>query len=155
MATKKIKSRSAGKQTPSKKVIKLPNVVPELPPHANLFDQAMFAEKQGDNATAIKNYEKLLQEKKPNLEVYKRLMIIYRKSKEPKLELKIINEGIKAFEEFYKPVSAGKHKTIVSLSNKISQLTGLTDKKGKSLLDREPIASWKKRKASVIKKIKG
>lgn len=141
--------------TSKAKIISLVKPEPELPVHANLFDQALYAEKKGDTPGAIKKYEKLLADKKPNIEVYKRLMIIYRKLKEPKQELRIINEGIKAFEEFYKPDAAGKHKTIVSLSNRISQLTGLTDKKGKSLLDREPIAGWKKRKAVVTKKIKG
>ena len=80
-------------------------------------------------------------------------MMIYRKKKDYKNELRVINEGIKVFRELYTPSSAGKNRNVIKLSRQLSMVTGLTDKKGKSLYDAEPIGKWKKRKQVVLKKL--
>ncbi len=85
---------------------------------------------------------------------YDLLMMLFRKQKDYKKELRIIKEGIKVFEEFYKSQLHNKSKTITALSNKLSKSTGLADKKGNSLYNPEPIARWKKRQLMAEKKIK-
>ena len=80
-----------------------------------------------------------------NQKAYSRLMIIYRKQKESGKELAVINKAIKTFEQAYRSKKATNPK-IQSLSRQLNRQLGLTDSKGKALADREPIASWKKRK---------
>ena len=106
-----------------------------------------------DNPEAIRGYEEVI-EKDPLAEkAYDRLMILYRKEKDYKKELKLINAGIKAFESFYKSKKSGSRK-IAEISKKLNRSFGFTDKKGNAVYDPEPIARWKKRKLTVEKRIK-
>ena len=105
-----------------------------------------------DDAAGI--YEQLVEQDNLNEYAYERLMIIYRKQQLYKDELRTINAGIKAFENFYHSKLKGKSKKITELSNALLKSTGLLDKKGNTLYDPEPIGKWKKRKAVVEKKIK-
>jgi hypothetical protein len=125
----------------------------EPPAKNDLQGRAAYMEKTGDLEEAARLYEKLLKEKPAHEDNYSRLMIIYRKQKDLKNELRVINSGIKFFQELYTPTSIGKHKNVIKLSKQLSLLTGLTDKKGKSLYDAEPIGKWKKRKEVVLKKL--
>ena len=87
---------------------------------------------------------------------YDRLMIIYRKNKEYKKEKAVIIKAIKAFEQFYKSTSkAPRSKKIILLSKAFMKSTGLADKKGKLLYQKEPLARWNKRKVVVEKKLEG
>ena len=126
---------------------------PELPAKDDLQGMAKYMENEGNLAEAAKLYEVILKAHPGNEHSYNRLMMIYRKQKDFKKELKVINDGIKTFQELYTPSSVGKHKNIVKLSKQLNMLTGLTDKKGKSLYDAEPIGKWKKRKQVVLKKL--
>jgi tetratricopeptide (TPR) repeat protein len=122
-----------------------------LPP----LEQAVLYEKSGEYEKAIDIYESLVRERPSNEMLYNRLMIIYRKQKEYRKELKTIIAGIKAFEELYTP-NTGRHgKNVAKISLALARSTGLIDKKGKNLFDPEPIAKWKKRKALVEGKLKG
>ena len=117
-----------------------------------LLEKASEAETREDWEEAAKLYEKVI--KKDQLEefAYNRLFISYRKLGEYKKELDAIDAGIEAFEKFYashRPKKTGKVSTI---SNKLNKSLGLTDKKGNSLYDPEPIGKWKRRKAVVEKK---
>jgi hypothetical protein len=113
--------------------------------------EAQEAEEKEDISLAIKDYEEAI-EKDPLAEkAYDRLMILYRKEKEYKKELKLINSGIKAFESFYKSRKSGSKK-IAEISKKLNKSFGFTDKKGNAVYDPEPIARWKKRKLTVEKR---
>jgi tetratricopeptide (TPR) repeat protein len=102
---------------------------------------------------AAKIYEKLVKADAVNEHAWNRLMIIYRKLKDHKKELVAINAAIAAFENRYKkPKSAGKKLTL--LSTAILKATGLSDKKGNSLYEPEPLGRWKKRKSIVLKRLK-
>jgi hypothetical protein len=84
-------------------------------------------------------------------------MIIYRKLKRYRDELRIINKGIKVFEDVYKKPAArkgGKQEKLATLSNAFMKSAGLKDKKGNLVYVPEPIARWTKRKAVVEKKLK-
>ena len=119
----------------------------------DIIDQADEAARSGEQDKAVKLYQKALQENALNEYVYTRLMILYRKEKDFKNELRVINAGIKAFENFYKPKTKSRSRLVTSLSLKLNRLVGLTDRKGKNTYDPEPLAKWKKRKEIVRKKI--
>jgi len=117
------------------------------------IEEASEAEEKKDISAAIKDYEEAIKLNPLAEKAYDRLMIIYRKEKDYKKELKLINTGIKSFESFYKSKKS-RSKKIADISNKLNRSFGFTDKKGNAVYDPEPIAKWKKRKAVVEKKIK-
>lgn len=121
--------------------------------HENLR-LAKQAESEDDYEEAIELYQQVVKADNVNEPAYERLMILYRRLKFYKEELKVINAGIKAFEKLHKPAGkSAKAKKIAALSQKLLRSTGLADKKGNMLYEPEPIARWKKRKAVVEKKL--
>jgi hypothetical protein len=128
-----------------------------MPEKDNLPDKiaaASVAEINGKTDEAISLYKEVVKDSPLNENAYNRLMILYRKNKDFKNELRIINAGIKAFENFYKPKTKGRTKIITSISNKLNKLIGLIDKKGNHTYEPEPLGKWKKRKGIVAKKVK-
>jgi tetratricopeptide (TPR) repeat protein len=120
------------------------------------IDLARAAESEDRLEEAAKIYEEIFVQEPLNETVANRLMIIYRKLKLFKKELKVINKGVKSFEAFYRSRSRHrKNKAIAELSSALSIKTGLTDKKGNAAFEPEPIAKWKKRKLVVEKKLAG
>ena len=115
--------------------------------------EALRAEEKEDVALAIKDYEEAIQKDPLAEKAYDRLMILYRKDKNYKKELQLINSGIKAFETFYRSRKTGSKK-IAEISKKLNRSFGFTDKKGNAVYDPEPISRWKKRKITVEKRIK-
>jgi hypothetical protein len=91
---------------------------------------------------------------------YDRLMIYYRKQKEYKKELQLINRALKVFGDHLKEQAshvlstARSSSTIKRLSEKISKSAGLIDKKGNPTYLPEPLSRWTKRKKTVEQKIK-
>lgn len=91
---------------------------------------------------------------------YDRLMIYYRKQKEYKKELNLIDQALKVFGDQLKKQAtqlfeaARSRAAIKRLSDKFSKLSGLTDKKGNPKYLPEPLARWTKRKHTVQQKIK-
>lgn len=116
------------------------------------IEEAEDAEEK-DISQAIKEYEEVIQKDPLAEKAYNRLMILYRKEKDYKKELRLINSGIKAFENFYRSKKTGSKK-IAEISKKLNRSFGFTDKKGNAVYDPEPIARWKKRKVTVEKRIK-
>lgn len=86
-----------------------------------------------------------------NQKAYMRLMIIYRKEKKYEKELAIIDKAIKAFEAVYQSKKSS-NKKIQSISRSLNRQLGLTDSKGKAVYSGEPIAGWKKRRETVVKR---
>jgi len=121
-----------------------------------VLQQALAAEKNNDLKMAEALYKKQLQQKAFNAALYTRLMIIYRKQKKYKEELDLINKGLQHFKnnETKKLSSKKISPSIKKLSNNLNRKLGLTDKKGNSVYEPEPIPTWKKRKTTVEKKIK-
>jgi tetratricopeptide (TPR) repeat protein len=103
---------------------------------------------------AAEAYEKVIKNDSVNERAYNRLMIIYRKLKEPEKELTVINKGIKAFEHLNHIPEKDHDKKVVNLSRSLMKLTGLADKKGKLLYLPEPLGKWQKRKMIIEKKLK-
>jgi hypothetical protein len=116
-------------------------------------ERAQQAEEAENNDLAIKEYEEILKVDPLHEYAYTRLMILFRKNKNSKREMEIINSGIKEYEKFYKS-RGGKSRKISEISNKLNKAIGLIDRKGQNVYDPEPIATWKKRKAVLEKKKK-
>ncbi len=122
------------------------------PPKSNPLALARYLENNEQLEEAATYYEKYLEKQPHDVLPYQRLMIIFRKLKDVKNELRIIDRGIQSFTALYTPASAGKNSSVVKLSKQLNILTGLTDKKGNSLHDAGPIGKWKSRKALLLKK---
>ncbi|HEV8286537.1 MAG TPA: hypothetical protein VGQ09_19645 [Chitinophagaceae bacterium] len=119
-------------------------------------DTAKQAEKDGDVNKAIKLYEQNIKEDYADEFAFERLMIIYRKQKEYKDEMRVINRGIEVFEQTMKDHlthSLSRHvdgKKLEQLSNAILKKTGFK-KDGFHFPD--PIDKWIKRKEILEKKL--
>ncbi|RYG53293.1 MAG: hypothetical protein EOO01_04705 [Chitinophagaceae bacterium] len=121
----------------------------------DLFAQAEQQEKNGELKTAASLYLRYLKKIPGSEQAYSRLMIIYRKQKDPAKELEIIDKGIKTFQEiFQKTIKVAPSKKTIEISKKLMKSMGLTDKKGKELFEREPLAKWNKRKMLLEKRQK-
>ena len=111
-------------------------------------------EKAGEVDKAINAYEKVIKKNPLQEQAYERLMIIYRKQKEHKKELAIIKAGIAAFNKFYATaMKPSTDKKVISISRALLKSTGLADKKGNPLFQREPIGKWARRAAVVKNKL--
>ena len=99
--------------------------------------------------------EKTIRSNPGNEKALNRLMVIYRKLKEPVKELKVINTAIKTFEAKFKERQPVYNKKITTLSKALLKATGLADKKGNNLYEPGDLSKWKKRKALLLRKNKG
>jgi len=117
-----------------------------------LISKAEEAEKT-DPSLAIETYKQIVEKDPLQTRAYDRLMILYRKEKDYKKELSIINSGIKTFEKFYKDQLGKPSKKISEISKQLNKAFHLIDKKGNSLYAPEPIDRWQKRKEVVEKKM--
>ena len=120
---------------------------------------AQEAESAGDFTTAIRLYEENIIQDVADPFAFDRLMIIYRKQKSYKDELRVIKRGIQLFKEQEKKhlqqnIAQHKNKNnLVKLSNAFMIGAGLVDKKGNDKHIPEPINKWTKRQAVVEKKL--
>lgn len=120
------------------------------------LSKARDAESAGKLEDAAGHYEQLIKDNSSDEFVFDRLMILYRKLKLYKEELRTINKGIKVFEDIYKKRTgrkSAKQEKLTTLSNAFMKSAGLKDKKGNLLYMPEPLSRWMKRKAVVEKKL--
>ena len=121
----------------------------------NWLAGAKELERSGELDKAAIVFEKVIKKSPLNQYAYDRLMIIYRKKKEYKKEKSIIVAGIGAFEQFYKKNSKLTiTPKIAALSKAILKASGLADKTGELLNNREPLRRWHKRKQVIEKKLR-
>jgi hypothetical protein len=99
-----------------------------------------------------KKLEKLVLRHPTDAVACNRLMMIYRKLKEPGKELKILNKTIKAFGAKFENMAPAYDKKIISLSKALRKMTGLADEKGNNLYEWGELDKWKKRKKNLLKK---
>jgi hypothetical protein len=119
--------------------------------------KAKEAEDDDDIERAADLYEQVIKDEHADEFPYDRLMVIYRKLKRYKDELRVINSGIKSFENHFlkKPgKQSSKKMQLTKLSNAFMKTAGLTDKKGNNIYYPEPIAKWRKRKKVVEGRMK-
>ena len=111
-------------------------------------------EKEGKLEDAAEGYEHILKEHPLNLRANDRLMIIYRKLKQFDKELQTVEKAIAAFEEKFNTDKKTYNKRIAALSRSLSKATGLLDKKGNNLYEPGELAKWKRRRDTLLKKLK-
>ncbi|MDQ6763575.1 MAG: hypothetical protein M3015_13225 [Bacteroidota bacterium] len=119
----------------------------------SILQQASEFEKKEEDNKAIELYQDITKRDNLNINAYNKLMKLFRKSKEYKKELNVINTAIKSYEAYYKKHRPKHSQTVDDLSSKLNKSLGLVDKRGVSLNDPEPIGKWKKRKEIVEKKL--
>ena len=105
--------------------------------------QAGELEKQGRLEEAAEVYEAAIRSKPHDEHPYQRLMIIYRKLKQPKDEVRVIKAGLSVFESLY--LKKSRNKKLTALSNALMKSAGLSHSKGKPVYFPEPINKWRKR----------
>ena len=118
---------------------------------------AMQAEREEDVNKAIRFYEQNIREDHADKFAFERLMVIYRKDKEYKNELRVIKRGIEVFQKKFK--ERVKHslarrvsdKKLEQLSNAIIKISG---QKKEELHFPDPVDKWLKRKEIVEKKLR-
>lgn len=122
----------------------------------NWLVKARELERDGEFQKAAAAYEKVIKSDPTNEYAYDRLMILYRKNREYSKEKALINTGLKAFRELYKTTSRlPTSRKLTALSNALMKATGLADKRGKAIYEREPLGRWSKRLKVVERKLKG
>jgi tetratricopeptide (TPR) repeat protein len=118
--------------------------------------EARQAEHDDDPGEAIKLYEQNVKEDYADDFAFERLMILYRKQKRYKDELRIVNRAIDVFEESLKTHlhdSLARHthgKKLEQISKAIIKKSGLQKEE---FHFPDPIDKWMKRKAIVEKKL--
>jgi tetratricopeptide (TPR) repeat protein len=118
------------------------------------------AEASGDIDAAIKLYEKNIKRGLADSFPFDRLMVIYRKQKSYKEELRVINRAIEVFtgkieKEQQRMLKRIKNKTqLKKLSTVLGKKTGLMNKKGTDLYVPAPVDRWLKRKEVVLKRMR-
>jgi len=124
-------------------------------PYKELIRQAEELERDGELEKAAPLYEDALKQHPLEELPYTRLMIIYRKLKNYEAELKIINKGLKAFQDHYdekEEKQLKKHPKLEQLSKAFMKTTtGKT--KSSYMYYPEPIPKWTLRKKTVEKKL--
>jgi tetratricopeptide (TPR) repeat protein len=125
--------------------------------HINNLQLAEEEEQKGNIDKAIQYYEDAIKDERADELPYNRLMILYRKEKKYKDELRIISKGIKVFTAFYKKSTSdrSKGKKLSDLSEAFMKSAGLKDKDGELVYQPEPIGKWTKRREVVEGKMKG
>ena len=111
-------------------------------------------EADGSFDDAIEAYENDLRANRLHENSWHRLMVLYRKQKLYDKEWKLLGEAIETYEKFYQPGNKKAHgKKVLSISKALMKSTGLTDTKGRSTYQPEPLGKWYKRKATLQKKL--
>lgn len=107
-----------------------------------------------DLKEAAKKWEKIIRDHPTNAAAYDGLMKIYRKQKDLKKELGILNKAIRVFDETFRKKQVAFDRKVVLISKKLLKATGLADKQGENIYRLGELARWSKRKALVERKIK-
>lgn len=126
---------------------------------AENIQQGAAAEAEGNTKRAVELYETSIKKGVADPFPFDRLLVIYRKQKKLKDELRVILRGIEVFNqqlEEQQQYLLGRRKNVnvlKRLSKAFSKTSGLTDKKGNLIYLPGPLAKWLRRKKLVEKKI--
>lgn len=127
---------------------------------AEYIEHGAAAEADGNTERAVELYENSIKKGIADPFPFDRLLIIYRKQKKYKDELRVIQRGIEVFnEQLEKQQNKLLKRTknaasLKRLSNAFGKSSGLTDKKGKLAVLPGPLSKWLRRKKVVEQKLK-
>jgi len=122
--------------------------------YTDLIREARQHEEEGALEIAAAEYEKAIRQEPLEEAPYFRLMVIYRKLKDPTKELKAINKGLDVFMSAYDrrlEKYRGENRLGKASKALLKTVTGSTKVK---ISYPEPIPKWLKRKETVEKKLR-
>ncbi len=123
----------------------------------DLLEQAQQLEAESRLPEAAAHYSKAISADPLNTFAYNRLMIIFRKQKEYRKELTVINKAIKTYEDSLRQEQQAwlkNNRKMARLSKALAHSLGLIDPKGKPLHEDRMVSSWRKRRELVMGKLK-
>jgi tetratricopeptide (TPR) repeat protein len=123
--------------------------------YTELIEQARMVEAEGELEKAASIYEEAIRQDPMDEFPYNRLMIIYRKFKQPKNEYRVINKALEVYVSYYdKKLKPYTTNTKIGQLSKalLKSVTGSTKKTSYTSYP-EPIPRWTLRKKAVEKKI--
>lgn len=122
--------------------------------YTDLLKEARQLEDEGSMEPAAAGYERAIRQSPLEEEPYFRLMVLYRKLKEPEKELKAIEKGLKVFISAYDrrlKKYSGQDRLGKASKALLRTITGSTKLK---INYPDPIPKWMKRKETVEKKLR-
>jgi len=123
--------------------------------YTELIEEARNVEADGELEKAASIYEQAIRQHPMDEFPYNRLMIIYRKFKQPKNELRVIKKALEVYTAFYdKKLKPYTSNTKVGQLSKalLKSVTGSAKKTSYTSYP-EPIPRWTLRKKAVEKKL--
>ncbi|KAA2240283.1 hypothetical protein F0L74_29400 [Chitinophaga agrisoli] len=123
----------------------------------DLLEQAQQLEAEDRLPEAAGYYTKVITADPLNTHAYNRLMIIFRKQKEYRKELTVINKAIKTYEDSMRQEQQAwlkNNRKMARLSKALAHSLGLIDPKGKPLHEDRMVSTWRKRRELVTQKLK-
>ncbi len=123
----------------------------------NLHVQAKEAEQAGETEEAAKIYSQALKNDPMDDIAYNRLMVYYRRQKDYKMELKIIQAAIAAHLRHAQETGQQwlkKNKKTARTAKALVKSLGLVDRRGLPKLETHQLATWRKRMTVVRKRMK-
>ena len=123
--------------------------------YTGYLKQAKSAEEEGNIEEATALYEKAIKQRPLLEQPYNRLMIIYRKNKKYKEELRVIDKALNLFIAHYEKKKAAFKVTdkVARLSKAILKTIGEGSKAFENSYP-QPVQKWLTRKKTVEKKLK-
>jgi hypothetical protein len=117
------------------------------------------ADASADIQQDVKMFEESIRQPDAGQVPFDRLLVLYRKQKKYKDELRVVNKAIKTFsdriEDLQSKTFSGRKdkRKLHELSLQFGKKSGLLDRKGNELHYPEPISRWLKRKKVIEKKL--
>lgn len=112
------------------------------------FQDALSLEKSGDLPTALKRYQQAVGADPGNAKAWSRQMILYRKSRTPLQEAKLIKTAISAYQNSIKSDHEGwlkQHREKADSSRELAGVLGLLDADGTPVKEDPAIGQWQTR----------
>lgn len=119
------------------------------------YEEARAEERSGALAPAIKRYRAILRKSPLHAAAYNRLMVIYRKSRDPKAEQAIIREAIARYERQAQAEQAAwaqRHRKPARISRALARQLGLLTSRGKPVYEDPQLTTWRKRLELLLRR---
>ena len=125
--------------------------------HSDLIAQARQLEQEAKFTEAAPLYEKVVQQDPLNEGAVQRLLVIYRKLKEYRKELQLLNTSIKAVSSRQQEQQAfwsKKHPGAAKTSRSLLRSLGRAKTKAAPVYEEAIVRTWRKRKENLAKRMK-
>jgi len=123
----------------------------------NLHARAKEAAQQGDAEEAVKYYYRALKNDPADAIAYNRLMVYYRRRKEYRKELQVIQAAIASQQRHaleYQQSWVRRNKKTARTAKALAKSLGLINQKGMPVVETLQLNTWRKRMNMVRKRLK-